>query len=216
MSDNDQYLDMFFAESRDYIQMLNDNILQLEENPENKEVINSLFRAAHSLKGMSATMGFNTLTELTHKLENMMDKIRNGEIVVDTEIIDLLFAGIDHIENIVAQIKENGNEDIDIDGFLKQLEKQISVAKNRKPEEKEEKPAELGLELSSEEIENIRENKKELDTVYQIKVLLADETEFKQARASMIFKSASELGYIVKSEPKKEEIAEVELENNKI
>jgi len=112
---------MFFAEARDYIQMLNDNILQLEENPENKEVINSLFRAAHSLKGMSATLGFNTLTELTHKLENMMDKIRNGEIVVDTEIIDLLFAGIDHIENIVAQIKENGNEDIDIDGFLKQL-----------------------------------------------------------------------------------------------
>src|SRR6056297_1506220 len=172
MSDNDQYLDMFFAEARDYIQMLNDNILQLEENPENKEVVNSLFRAAHSLKGMAATMGFNTLTELTHKLENMMDKIRNGEIVVDTELIDILFAGIDHIENIVAQIKENGNEDIDIGEFLEELEAQISVASGKKQVVEEESAA-VSLKLTAEEIENIIENKKELDTIYNIEVLLA-------------------------------------------
>src|SRR6056297_2635150 len=106
VSDNEQYLDMFFAEAKDYIQMLNDNILLLETNPDNKEVINSLFRAAHSMKGTAATMGFNILTELTHKLENMLDKIRNDEIVVNTELIDFLFDGIDYIENIVACIKE--------------------------------------------------------------------------------------------------------------
>ncbi|HKL75647.1 MAG TPA: Hpt domain-containing protein, partial [Halanaerobiales bacterium] len=80
MSDKNQYLQMFFDESREYIQMLNEGVLALENNPEDSEIINTIFRAAHSLKGMAATMGFDSLTELTHKVENILDRVRNDEL----------------------------------------------------------------------------------------------------------------------------------------
>src|SRR6056297_3831461 len=114
---------MFFAESEEYLMILNDNILKLENDPENMEVLNSLFRAAHSLKGMAATMRFNNLTELTHKMENMLDQIRNHKMKVSTEIIDLLFAGIDYIEETVRKIKDDGSDDLDFSDYLAELEK---------------------------------------------------------------------------------------------
>ena len=89
MSDNNEYLEMFFAESEEYIMVLNDNILKLENEPNNMDVVNSMFRAAHSLKGMAATMRFNNLAELTHKMENMLDRVREGKLKVTTEFIDL-------------------------------------------------------------------------------------------------------------------------------
>ncbi len=215
MSNNNQYLDMFFAESRDYIQILNDSILLLEQNPDDKEVINSLFRAAHSMKGMAATMGFNTLTELTHKLENILDMIRNDRISVDTELIDILFAGIDHIENIVKQIKEEGNEDTDLSSFLQILEERIKNpgSKNSEAESTETVNGDV-LKLTGQEIKSIQANKKESDVVYNIRVFLDRDTEFKQARVSMIYKAVSDIGYIVKSDPEQDKLAEAELRDD--
>ncbi|MFW6410044.1 MAG: chemotaxis protein CheW [Halanaerobiales bacterium] len=239
MSD-DQYLQMFFDEAEEYIQMLNENILDLENNPENKETINSLFRAAHSLKGMAATMGFDTLTELTHKLENLMDKVRSEELKADTELVDLLFAGIDLIERIVEQIGETGEENMDISEYIEEIDvylengrqKQEAEKENDQPagsdDEKSEKiEAEdveeqiakvegIDLELTHEEKNSLRENKKESDIVYLIKVQLDEETKFKNARSSMVLKNASELGYLIKSAPTREEVEEVDLEDGKI
>ena len=110
MDDNSQYLQMFFDESEEYIQTLNESILALEQNPDNDDMINAIFRAAHSLKGMAATMGFDKLTDLTHKLENGLDKVRNGQIEIKEELIDLLFEGLDLINELVSDIKNEGEE----------------------------------------------------------------------------------------------------------
>jgi len=217
LSDNNEYLEMFFAESEEYIMVLNDNILKLENEPDNMDVVNSMFRAAHSLKGMAATMRFNKLAELTHKMENMMDQIRNKKMQVNTEIIDLLFAGIDYVEEIVKQIKENGNDELDLEDYLAELETKI----NEEPNVEEiEEVQEEGLEdsefltLTDDDIRTVNDNKKELDTVFAVNIKLNEETQFKQVRASMIFKSASELGYIFKSTPDTENVEDADLDDD--
>jgi len=219
VSDNNEYLEMFFAESEEYIMILNDNILKLENEPENMDVLNSLFRAAHSLKGMAATMRFNNLTELTHKMENMLDQIRNHKMKVSTEIIDLLFAGIDYIEESVKQIKEDGNDDIDFSGYLKELEKKIEedAGEEVMVEETNDNNEDSDyLTLSDDDIYTIEDNKKELDTVYAVNVHLDKDTQFKQVRASMVFKAAGELGHIFKSVPAAAELEEAEIDDDTI
>ncbi|HKL12611.1 MAG TPA: chemotaxis protein CheA [Halanaerobiales bacterium] len=221
MSDNNEYLEMFFAESEEYLMILNDNILKLENDPENMEVLNSLFRAAHSLKGMAATMRFNNLTELTHKMENMLDQIRNHKMKVNTEIIDLLFAGIDFIEETVKQIKDDGSDEIDFSDYLQQLEKKINEDSTEEviTAEKEEVEVAAGgdyLSVSEDDLQTINENKKELDSLFAVNVYLDSDTQFKQVRASMILKAAGELGHVFKSVPKAAEVEEAELEDDKV
>jgi len=212
---------MFFAESEEYLMILNDNILKLENDPENMEVLNSLFRAAHSLKGMAATMRFNNLTELTHKMENMLDQIRNHKMKVNTEIIDLLFAGIDFIEETVKQIKDDGSDEIDFSDYLQQLEKKINEDSTEEviTAEKEEVEVAAGgdyLSVSEDDLQTINENKKELDSLFAVNVYLDSDTQFKQVRASMILKAAGELGHVFKSVPKAAEVEEAELEDDKV
>src|SRR6056297_784753 len=220
LSDNNEYLDMFFAESEEYIMVLNDNILKLENNPEDKEVVASLFRAAHSLKGMSATMRFDVLTELTHKIENLMDKVRNNKIDVTTEIIDLLFEGIDYIEEIVKQIKDEGTDDFNLEVYLHKLENNIEEGKahketsNQDIENNNDNFDSKRLTLNEVEKNNIQENKKELDTVYAVNAELDKVTEFKQVRASMVLKEAKEMGYIFKSDPDIKSVDEAEIEED--
>ena len=89
--DVSQYLDIFIDESSEHIQTLSDCIMTLEQEPENKDTINEIFRAAHSLKGMAGTMGFKRMQHLTHDMENVFQEVRSDKIKVDSSMIDLLF-----------------------------------------------------------------------------------------------------------------------------
>ena len=83
--DNSVYRDLFFEESDDNLQTLNDSILELEQEPDNIDLINSIFRVAHTLKGMSATMGYDVMTKLTHKMEDMFDLFKTGKMKINTD-----------------------------------------------------------------------------------------------------------------------------------
>ena len=227
MSDNNQYLQMFFDESREYIQMLNEGVLALENNPEDSEIINTIFRAAHSLKGMAATMGFDSLTELTHKIENILDRVRNDELKIETDLIDLLFSGLDHIEDLVAQIKETGDEQKDVEDYLAQLEAYTAGVDQAKEEEKDneektEKNEETDdkniddIELSKKDIDVIKENLGEEDIIYQLKITIDEDSALKSARGYMVVKKAKSLGYFIKSQPEEADIKDDEKEVNEI
>ena len=86
-----QYLEMFIEESKEHLQSCNENLLELEKNPDDFAIVNEIFRSAHTLKGMSATMGYEDIANLTHKMENVLDAIRNSKISVTTEILDVVF-----------------------------------------------------------------------------------------------------------------------------
>ncbi len=105
-----QYMQIFIEESRENLQDMNSNLLYLEDNPEDTNTLNNIFRVAHTLKGMSATMGFNNVTHLTHEMENILDHIRKDNMKVNVNIIDLLFQCFDKLEGYIGNIENYGHE----------------------------------------------------------------------------------------------------------
>ena len=108
--DVSQYLDIFLDESREHLQSLNNNMLELEQNSENMDTINEIFRSAHTLKGMAGTMGFKRMQTLTHDMENVFSEVRDGNIKVNSDMIDVLFQCLDALEGYVSIIHETSDE----------------------------------------------------------------------------------------------------------
>ena len=105
--DNSVYRDLFFEESDDNLQTLNDSILELEQEPDNIDLINSIFRVAHTLKGMSAKMGYDVMTKLTHKMEDMFDLFKTGKMKINTDHISLVFKCLDKLQELVDDLRDN-------------------------------------------------------------------------------------------------------------
>ena len=108
--DVSQYLEIFLDETNEHLQNLNTQILELESDPENMDNINEIFRAAHSLKGMAGTMGYKRMQRLTHDMENVFSEVRNGNIKVKPEMIDVLFQCLDALEEYKNNIQETSDE----------------------------------------------------------------------------------------------------------
>ncbi|MGM0499784.1 MAG: chemotaxis protein CheW [Bacillota bacterium] len=213
-----EYLKIFFAEAKEYIEVLNNGILTLENNPEDKETIDAIFRAAHSLKGMAAAMGFEKLTELTHKLENSLDKIREGKVKVKTKFIDLLFQALDNIQYLVKAVEENNGEEpenFDLEALITELN---AYTEENDFEESEAEAAEaaktsenIGEFLTEAEKEELLARKKDKEKVYHLKAEVVNE-EFKSVRAFMLLKKLDEIGQLFKSEPARNKIENSEAE----
>jgi two-component system chemotaxis sensor kinase CheA len=116
-----QYLDMFIEESKEHIQAINDHLLVLENDPENVNLINEIFRSAHTLKGMAATMGFEDMAALTHEMENVLDQARNHKLVIDTDIMDVIFKCVDVLETMLYSIAGGGDGKEDVSHIVAAL-----------------------------------------------------------------------------------------------
>ena len=108
--DVSQYLDIFLDEAGEHLQSLSDQIMILEQEPENEDTINEIFRAAHSLKGMAGTMGYKNMQNLTHDMENVFSEVRNGNIKIKSDMIDVLFQCLDALEAYTNNIRESSDE----------------------------------------------------------------------------------------------------------
>lgn len=131
--DVSQYLEIFIDESEEHLQTLSDCIMVLEKEPDNKDTINEVFRAAHSLKGMAGTMGFKRMQHLTHDMENVFQEVRSDHIKVTSGMIDLLFKCLDALEGYVDNIKstsDEGTEDNEV--IIKELNDFIAKQRVRK------------------------------------------------------------------------------------
>src|SRR4051794_27229281 len=120
--DMNQYLEVFIEESKEHLQACNEKLLVLEKNPNDLSIVNDIFRSAHTLKGMSATMGFEDLANLTHKMENVLDAIRNGQITLNPELFDVIFLAVDNLEACIMSIAEGGDGKRDVTDVVKQLQ----------------------------------------------------------------------------------------------
>ena len=109
----DAYLPMFLAESREHLEHLNLAIVRLEERPDAPEIIDEIFRIAHSLKGMSATMGFAAIAALTHKMEDVFELLRQRTGGLERNVIDVLLQCLDALESAVEAIDSTGAEALD-------------------------------------------------------------------------------------------------------
>ena len=109
---DNQYMDMFLDESHEHLQSLNEGLLRLEENMEEVSAVNDIFRNAHTLKGMSATMGFTKIAELTHEMEDVLDLVRKEQLKLNEDIMDTLFKCLDSLEQMVDSVGNGEAEDV--------------------------------------------------------------------------------------------------------
>ncbi|WP_234119576.1 chemotaxis protein CheA [Clostridium hydrogenum] len=218
--DTSQYLSIFLEESMDNLQTLNEALLILEQEPENVDKLNEIFRVAHTIKGMAATMGFNTMAALTHKMEDVLSEFRNGELKVTKQVVTILFKCLDTLEQMVDNIQNGEEEEIPVDDIITKLESISEKAAAGLSESSEEKVAQNN-ETSNEETDNkaltvVDLNEYDLSVVKQaiekgyncfsIEVNLSKTTLLKSARAFLIFKSLEEWGEIIKSIPSTEDL----------
>lgn len=238
--DTSQYLDLFIDETKEHLQSLNEHVLDLEKDPDDSDTINEIFRAAHTLKGMSGTMGFSRMQRLTHDLENVFSEIRNGNMKVNEKLIDVLFRGLDALESYLDVISSEGNEgtedneDIiqDLNALLEEEgnEGNASAAKEEKPkEEAVEKTQEVSAPVQEENLDDekckfrqipiaeyettaIQSAKKEGKNVFGITVYLQESCILKSARAFLVFKSVENKGELIKSVPSTEKIEDEEFD----
>ncbi|MFU0823701.1 chemotaxis protein CheW [Clostridium sp.] len=208
--DTSQYLSMFLEESIDNLQTLNDSLLQLEQEPDNIDKLNEIFRVAHTIKGMAATMGFNEMAELTHKMEDVLSQFREGKLNVTQQVVTVLFKCLDTLEQMVNNISEGLEEVTPIEDIMSSLE--AIVQGNEEKEEvvnaKEEVKTESELEskINEYDVNVIKQAADKGFNAYEIKVVLDENTLLKSARAFLIFKSLEEFGEIIKCVPSADDL----------
>jgi two-component system chemotaxis sensor kinase CheA len=223
--DTSQYLSMFLEESMDNLQTLNEALLELEQSPDNVDKLNEIFRVAHTIKGMAATMGFNRMAELTHKMEDVLSEFRNGELKVTEEVVTVLFKCLDTLEQMVDGISNGSEEELPIEEIIERLgaiskngqdvEKHEVVSSKKVVEKLEAKEAEIQVD-ENEESQIIELNEYDINVIkqaiekgynaFEIDILISENTLLKSARAFLIFKSLEELGEIIKSIPSTEDL----------
>ncbi|MCC5425764.1 chemotaxis protein CheA [Clostridium botulinum] len=212
--DTSQYMSMFLEESMDNLQTLNDSLLQLEQEPDDIDKLNEIFRVAHTIKGMAATMGFNEMSELTHKMEDVLSNFREGDLKVTQNVVTVLFKCLDTLEQMVNNISEEVDEKVPIDHIIEELEKaangDISSQENEKEaiETIEENKSEGNstIPLNEYDLNVIKQAEDRGFNAYEIKIILSENTLLKSARAFLIFKNLEEYGEIIKSVPIAEDI----------
>lgn len=212
--DVSQYLSMFLEESMDNLQALNESLLQLEQEPDDIDKLNEIFRVAHTIKGMAATMGFNVMAELTHKMEDVLSKFRNGELKVTQRVVTVLFQCLDTLETMINNISEDNSEQVSIEDIIKALDEidkgeQTQNTQNEEVQNKdivEEAFGKIKIELNEYDINIVKQAAYKGFNAYQIGIKLSENTLLKSARAFLIFKSLEDSGEIIKSEPAAEDL----------
>jgi two-component system, chemotaxis family, sensor kinase CheA len=119
--DISEYLGMFLAESREHLQNLNLAVIRIEESPDDRETIDEIFRIAHSLKGMSGTMGFGQMAALTHKMEDVFETLRGRSQALEHSVVDVLLGCLDTLEGALDSIETSGEEGLDSTALVARL-----------------------------------------------------------------------------------------------
>ena len=205
-----QYMNLFIEEVNEHLQNMNDILLELEKDTTNTSLINELFRVAHTLKGMSGTMGFVNMADLTHEMENVLDEVRNNRIKLNESIVDILFECFDVLDENISYIIENKKEmDSSNKELIDRLRSIVSIDNNND---------------SASSMENVENNKmnnyvmnvineasKRGLNVFNIDISLSPTCMLKSARAFVIINTLDAMGDIVYTNPPTEDIEDENL-----
>lgn len=223
-----QYLEIFLDETKEHLQSLSDQFMILEQEPDNMDTINEIFRSAHTLKGMAGTMGYKRMQALTHDMENVFSEVRNNTIKVDSKMVDLLFQVLDALEEYTENIQNTTEEGTnDNEHLIKALKDyldgntgDVAVAAPQKAEQKtQEAPAQEAaaeadpskekwrdIKLGDTENTVLAEAVKQGKKCYGVSVYVQESCILKAARAFLVFKALEEIGEIMVSVPSAQDI----------
>ena len=228
-----QYLEIFLDETKEHLQSLSDQFMILEQEPENMDTINEIFRSAHTLKGMAGTMGYKRMQTLTHDMENVFSEVRNNTIKVDGAMVDLLFQCLDALEEYTENIQNTGDEGTnDNEHLIKALNDYLAKnsgdgapqpAKEEKKEPAKEEPKQVTgadpgkekwreIKLGDTEITVMTEAKKQGKKCLGVTVYVQESCILKAARAFLVYKALEELGDMIVSVPSAQDIEDEHFE----
>lgn len=228
--DVSQYLEIFLDETKEHLQNLSDQLMNLEQDPENMDTINEIFRAAHTLKGMAGTMGYKRMQNLTHDMENVFSEVRNGTIKADGSMIDILFQCLDSLEEYTENIQNTSDEGTnDNEHLIKALNDILngkgsapvvaeavnapaqsaapatdSAPVATQPDEAKEKWRAISFTDTDKKV--LGEAKKQGKNVFGLSVYVQETCILKAARAFLVYKALEELGEIMISVPSAQDI----------
>ncbi|KGR86435.1 chemotaxis protein CheA [Lysinibacillus odysseyi] len=218
-----QYLEMFIDESKEHLQACSEHLLELEKNPQDLAIVSEIFRSAHTLKGMSATMGFEDLADLTHKMENVLDAIRNEKISVTPEILDVVFESVDHLEEMVQDIASGGDGKRNVQATVEMLKRiesgeeltgttAVPLAANEQAATSI-VSAEWKLEYDDFEKTILHQSLEQGFNTYEISISLREDCLLKAARVFMVFEILEKNGDVIKSSPTVDKLEEEQFDS---
>ena len=224
--DLSQYMGMYVDGSRENLDLMDKHLLALEQDTDNIEAVGEIFRAAHTLKGMSATMGFEKVAHLTHEMENVLDKFRNHTVAVTPEIIDILFETFDCLRTLVNDSIDSTDSNVDLEGISAKLTECVSGNSSEKtspkpvsaPPVSANKAFDSGIDYSKElaefpinefEYQVLVEASQRNWHIFLLTVTLVQDCLLKAPRAFMVTRTLDEFSCeILKSSPETKDIEE--------
>lgn len=204
--DASEFKDVFAAEAHEYLQALNQYLLRLENNPDDRAALNEMFRAAHSLKGMSGTMGYQELADFTHQIESVLDLLRIGELSATEPVVNVLFSAIDGLQTLLEKtlLEEELPDLRHLAAELRKLmQKRDNLEISLKHQEDSQKLAESSIDITFEdfELEVVQSAANEGYLPYKIVIRLRPKTLLKSVRVYTVFQALEQVGTIIKSNP---------------
>jgi two-component system, chemotaxis family, sensor kinase CheA len=192
--DTSEYMPMFLAETREHLDQLNLAIVRLEKNPKDPPTVDEIFRIAHSLKGMSATMGFAKVAELTHAMEDVFELLRQRTAGLKTEAIDTVFACLDALSQTVEAIEADGQEALDPEPLVKRLRSLV------RPRTREQELSRVGS-IRPTDATALDAAQAAGARILHVRVKLNEDTLMPAVRAHMVLAALTEHGEVVSSNP---------------
>lgn len=218
--DMNQYLSMFIDESNDHLQSLNEKMMELEASPEDLSIVQVIFRSAHTLKGMAATMGFEDLASLTHQMENVLDLVRNNKLRMQDFIFDTLFKSLDALESMVQDITGGGQGKADVTAIVADLQ---AIVRGEIPAQAgasagaaqvAAKPAETPMLLDEFQLSVLGQSIQQGHKAMFVEVFIREDCQLKTVRAYMVFELLERSGEVVKSFPSVQDIEQDKFEHS--
>lgn len=179
----EKYRELFYNETEEHLELINNSLLELEKNPDDPGLIDRLFRSFHTIKGMAGTMGYEKIVEVSHKLENILDEIRQGKKEITPELIDMIFKGVDTLELLVA------GEEVAVSELIEEFD----TAEEGKGQEAGDH---LQISLQPEEEKALEQAAELGKKIWNITITLEKDCVFKTLRADMVINKLLEIGEV--------------------
>lgn len=194
--DNDEYKELFISEAKDILTLLNQRLVDLEKQPDDRDCLHEIFRQAHTLKGMAATMGYNEITKLTHEMEGVLDLLRRGVLKADKSTVELLFDSFDALEGLVGE--GAGEKNIDTTELIGKLKAMKAGHENISVPLEKDKRTNLRLE-ETDRLE-IAEKERQGFKTYRLVVSLSADCAPREPRVLVVVKAIEDLGKVIRKE----------------
>ncbi len=207
-------LQVFLQDTDEQLQLLDDDIIKLENEGDEEELLQEIFRAAHTIKGSSAMLGYDTMAELTHSMENILDKLRHGELFVTTEIADALLNALDDLRILRENLTSSEETEIDVTSAIERLDALANTTGTASKKSAGKDENNNAVPLDEEGRKRLEESLATGQRIYSIGIDVEEGSPWAAVRFFQAFNELGDKGAIIGAKPSMEDIEAEKVEYN--